>query len=766
MDTDLLLQSLLSAKKIDQLESALSDFLLANEKASFVPVGGKPNNRGAIEVAADPGRALIERITNEHDAILELEHFLHKGQPQCRSPKEAANAWLSVPDKEGLAGLSVKQRQNLAEKSVVRLEPGEGSQSRLITVIDRGIGIATERLETTILSINESNKIQKHYLAGTYGQGGSSTFAFSKYVVIASRAYGSDEVGFTIVKYEDLPADVYKTGRYVYLVVDGSPLIGGVPSGFEHGTTVRHFGYDLTKYTASLGVRSLYGMFGRFLFDPVLALRFENEVHGWNRTIKGARNALNGALDDGDDDAKGPSIDYNVPLFSVSLGDYGTVQIEYWVLSRPESKDGKKRSKPSENFVDPSKPIVLTHNGQNQEELTGRLLKENADLPFLHAQGRLIVHVVCDQLSANAKRLLFSSTREKAREGYVLELITKEVVSVLAADDELDRLDDEAKEQSLKERDEESKKQMRREVGKLLKISGAAIEEVSGTKIGGEGKGGTKQKRKRIKPTPIAPSDPPTFIRIKWDEDKDIPFYAGQRRYIRVETDANAAYHNSDDLTKSQINIAVADDLKVFGTSPLKGGRMRIGIECSNSVAVGSIGSVRVELQLKGKPTLADERGCAIVKQPEPKTPDAKAKLPDFEPIPVSGPDDDDWQYVCGDFDDDDAKRHASNAVMSKGTLLVYYSEAYPAFANEYKRFHAQGEAMAESFRSRYEKWLVVHALLAHQDTELSKVDGLPEAAQQEASRQDRCRHATIAAMMATQEIKSGVSEQETLEPA
>ena len=34
-------------------------------------------------------------------------------------------------------------------------------------------------MKDTILSLNESNKIQKHYLAGTYGQGGSSTFAFS-----------------------------------------------------------------------------------------------------------------------------------------------------------------------------------------------------------------------------------------------------------------------------------------------------------------------------------------------------------------------------------------------------------------------------------------------------------------------------------------------------------------------------------------------------------------------------------------------------------
>jgi hypothetical protein len=38
----------------------------------------------------------------------------------------------------------------------------------------------------TILSLSEGNKWQKHYLAGIYGQGGSSTFAVCKYTLIAA----------------------------------------------------------------------------------------------------------------------------------------------------------------------------------------------------------------------------------------------------------------------------------------------------------------------------------------------------------------------------------------------------------------------------------------------------------------------------------------------------------------------------------------------------------------------------------------------------
>jgi hypothetical protein len=72
--------------------------------------------------------------------------------------------------------------------------------------------------------------------------------------------------------------------------------------------------------------------------------------------------------------------------------------------------------------------------------------------------------------------------------------------------------------------------------------------------------------------------DPPTFIRIVADEDEPIEFHAGQRRYIRIETDANSDYHDPDNPKSSRINVAVGNDLEVFGTSPLSSGRMRIGV--------------------------------------------------------------------------------------------------------------------------------------------------------------------------------------------
>ena len=305
-------------------------------------------------------------------------------------------------------------------------------------------------------------------------------------------ARGSSKVGFTVVKYEELPVEQFKTGHYVFLVNKNVPLeVEAEVKDAEFGTIVRHFGYDLTRYTSVLGPRSVYGILQRILFDPVSAIRFENRVNGWNRTIKGSRNALNGAVDDEDEETRGPTLDHHVPMFNVDLGDYGTIGIEYWVLSRLKpAKGGRKRIKPAENFVDSRKPVILTHNGQNQGEISGRIVKDGkdgADLPFLQTQGRLICHLNCDRLSPGAKRLLFASTREQSREGYMLERIRTELIGALKADDELRRLNEEAREQSLREKDEEAQRSMRLRVAKLLRTAGAALYNAGGRKQSTEG---------------------------------------------------------------------------------------------------------------------------------------------------------------------------------------------------------------------------------------------------------------------------------------
>src|SRR4051812_49341975 len=92
---------------VDRVSAALSAFEETNPTVAWVPVG-RENNKGPIEASSDPGRSLIERLTNGIDAVLEEEFVRHKGKPDCRTPREAAQAWLGIPQ-SGLSALSTKE---------------------------------------------------------------------------------------------------------------------------------------------------------------------------------------------------------------------------------------------------------------------------------------------------------------------------------------------------------------------------------------------------------------------------------------------------------------------------------------------------------------------------------------------------------------------------------------------------------------------------------------------------------------------------------
>lgn len=66
-----LLKDLNAADTIIDLETALALFESQYAgRCEWIPVGHKNNNSGIINVASDPGRSLVERVTNAVDAVL------------------------------------------------------------------------------------------------------------------------------------------------------------------------------------------------------------------------------------------------------------------------------------------------------------------------------------------------------------------------------------------------------------------------------------------------------------------------------------------------------------------------------------------------------------------------------------------------------------------------------------------------------------------------------------------------------------------------
>ena len=60
----------------------------------WVPLGGRDNNAGSVNLAVEPGQALVERVTNGIDAHIELQYELANRPENLDSPKSAvATLW-------------------------------------------------------------------------------------------------------------------------------------------------------------------------------------------------------------------------------------------------------------------------------------------------------------------------------------------------------------------------------------------------------------------------------------------------------------------------------------------------------------------------------------------------------------------------------------------------------------------------------------------------------------------------------------------------
>jgi hypothetical protein len=708
MDDAKLLAGLLATDKLDEVRDLLDDYVQAKEGwVVWRPVGDRKNNSGTIQAAGDPARALIERVTNGVDAVIERAHHEHHGKPDCRTPREAVQAWFGVPA-QGLHKLSESARRKLAQGAVtVWLLPGDGKAKRAVSIADKGLGLTGEQMPRTILSLNAENKIDKFYLSGAFGQGGSATFANSDYTLIASRSIKEpDIVSFTVVKLE--PPQGIKLGTYVYLTVSGLlPTAFATPDALgEFSTIVKHFGYDLDDYPSPLGPSSLYGRAQAILFEPILPFWFENKVHGWSRTIKGSRTALNGAQDDGEDESK---LVWSNPLFFADLGEHGSIGIEYWVLAPSE------KSAPNKAFVNGSKPIVLTINGQTHAEWSASIVRKDAEL--LHLASRMIVHLDCNQLSFDAKRVLFVSNREESRKGQVQNMILQELLGALKSDEKLAELEELARSVGTKAKDESAEKEVRREVAKMLRLFGFSATEEGSAKSAGkkEVATGGGPKKTRPKPEPIQLNEPPSFVELVGDEP--IEFFPGQRRYLRIRTDAHSKYHDATDAMKSRFSFLVdGEEIKPSGSSELRDGHMRVVFAAKDDASVEAKGTITVELRPPSRPTLSATLGYVIVEAPPAKQGGAKVDLPQIDCQPIDSMESQEW--VSLDWPTDAAEVAADYVYeVAKDTLVIRYSTLFPRYRSTRDQIKMKDAVKSESFVKRFEIWLITSVLIHWQDT-------------------------------------------------
>ena len=323
------------------------DAVKASSGALAIPVG-RPNNIGTIRMASDPGLALVERVTNGIDSLLELGVLLAP-RTQPTSPEEAARLLYGIPA-GGLGEMSDSNRRSLAHNLVISMHESGDTKHPTIRIQDAGIGQHPDDFAGTLMSLNESNKVGKPYTMGTYGQGGSVTFGFSEYTVIISRRHPNllqtgqaDEVGWTIVYEEETDPTKNVEPRYVWLVKpDGTPFT--LPSlcfpDLPNGTRITHIRYDVQSLRGPFTTQ-MWQFLHATLFDPVLPFILTGDRKNDPKGAKGQPDSRviigNAARLSNVERARGELLLAATDTHTLFLGSrYGSVRVTWWASHVPK----------------------------------------------------------------------------------------------------------------------------------------------------------------------------------------------------------------------------------------------------------------------------------------------------------------------------------------------------------------------------------------------------------------------------------------------
>ncbi len=603
---------------VEGIKQFLSHIDANSNKWKWFPLGGRENNSGSVNLAMDPGQALVERITNAMDAHIELQYELAGCPTNLNSPREAVQQLWNLESSRLTRESTAMTRfiEEMAPKSLVRVVGSTRRGHSSVIIQDSGIGQHPDDLPKTILGLQESNKNDKRYLMGAFGQGGSSTFAYCPYSLIISRRHPScldgknDLIGWTIVRQFD--DDSWKTFRYEYLVgSDGlipriePAVIESLGIQFEYGTKVIHYAYELGRLNSRW---SLVGLrfFDNLLFDPVLPYRIEDHRLSppFNRNLHGGRNRLEQL-----EAYKRP----HAQTFEADLsrwGAEGTAHIRYWVFRPGVTSQGSEddASVKLDSYLDydhSPRTILFTLNGQRHHTREKSLIRE-ARLGAL--ADYLLVHVDCDDLSLRLKKEIFTATRAGATIGERREDLIINAIREALADSWLKQKLDEILRRREALMTNESTRRVNQMLNRLITVY-KQERSPGGHKGSGHEGGGRDDTERKV-------HDPPQAL--KFADHRRLELVSGDHTTIYLITDG------PDDLLyrrrrRASLTFTIeGDNVASFyvNESQVSGGRIPVHVTVPSTVESGQAGKVVASLEIVPDVLLTDIREIKIVPPP------------------------------------------------------------------------------------------------------------------------------------------------------
>ena len=274
----------------------------------------------------------------------------------------------------------------------------------------------------------------------------------------------------------------------------------------------------------------------------------------------------------------------------------------------------------------------MTLHGQRQATQRRTWLKDTTKLPFLYKQ--MIVNINTNDLNGLGRRLVYASTRERARQSDLSRRIFDEVAQLIREDETLKQLNHEARERRLAESSRAANEKVQKRLSQFIKTRLRDTSRSSGRNAGRKGQGhsgdvGTQSghergKRKRTGgPTKVRDTSDshlhnvPSHLRF---DSKKLSVAVGFSTDVWVSLDAKNGYlpEHALDLTTTFVSDDNADTsgLRVKSMSMLLGGRSRWKIQASQGTKLGHYQFKARLMTANGM--LSDSIPLQVVNPPEP----------------------------------------------------------------------------------------------------------------------------------------------------
>lgn len=433
---------LLAAGTEDEVQGILDAEGLAADDSKWTPYGDNESFYGVVEnQQAHPVPALVEKITNGIDAILEKKVLQDgidiRSADAPGSVQEALDRYF--PNHRNW-DLGDARRRQARELQIVASGPRRDTS---LLVYDDGVGQAPADFPGTFLSLLRGNKNDVHFVQGKYNMGGAGAIAFCgdrRFQLVASKRYdNSTPLGFTLLRRHPpklAEAAHRKNTWYEYLVFDGAVAaidideldIGLEGRTFRTGSFVKLYSYRLPEGARSIISRDLNLSINEYLFEPALPfLTVDNNdrypdnkapvtpVYGLKRRLEADKETV------------------ETKFSEVSTSAMGELGVTVYVFKSRSRGLGVKETKQyiQREYFKNNMTVLFSLNGQVHGSYTSEFVTRALKMPLL--KDYVLIHVDCTRLHLEVRNELFMASRDRLKGGDAADAVRKHLRDMLLA---------------------------------------------------------------------------------------------------------------------------------------------------------------------------------------------------------------------------------------------------------------------------------------------------------------------------------------------